>query len=1091
MRKLSLIAIFTFSLLSGNDLLSQLVINEVCAANYDDYTGTAGDYEDWFEIYNPTGGDIDIDSYYISDDILNPTKFQIPGSVTVTAGGYAVVYASGRNEISGGSVHTNFKITQGKQEYAVLSNPGGTIMDSWWLDNTNQKNHSFGRISDGDATWGIFNNPTPNGANINPFTSYATTPTLDIDAGNYAGSVDVSISAPGLDIRYTIDGSVPTTGSTSFTGPITINNTTVLRARAFSADLAVLPSFIESNTYFIDVNHSLKVLSIAGDQLTDFINDNAPGAFNSDFEGSMEYFDENLVLIDEGLGDYNKHGNDSWGYDQRGIDFIMRDQYGYNNTITDEIYNLSDKPEFQRMIIKAAANDNYPFSGGAHIRDAYIHELSMRADLKMDERTYEPCIMYVDGQYWGVYEIREKADDIDYTRYYYDQGPGQVDYIKTWGGTWSEFGSGEPDWDALVNYILTNDMTVDANYDYVQGELNTGSLIDYFILNSYVVTSDWLNWNTAWWRGLNPDGDHKKWGYVLWDNDASFGHYINYTGIPTQDPDADPCDPETLGDPGGQGHVPILNKLFENENFYQDYVSRYADLSAGALSCESMHAILDELIARIAPEMPAQVARWGGTIPEWEGNVQEIHDFIDERCDVISEGIVDCYDVEGPFEVTVNIIPPDAGSVQFNTIEITTTPWVGDYFGGLNVSLEANPYGTNVFSNWVLNNHTVFDPNSDTASFMFATGDTITAIFVTTTTDLTIDVQPAGAGSVDFLGVTHNTFPTIIETPESANLPVATSPLGNFFEFDHWELQNNPYTVDPTLSDGTVNVTGPDILTAFYNELPNFSVTVLMEGSDDGVITFDGVILDNLPFTGQFLAGEEYIITADPPDNFHFLYWILNNNILTTDPSISSNSFILNADDILIAVFEEDLNYTLTLQVEPPEAGEILLNALRINELPFSKKFYQADFGINLEADVAEFHDFVTWSSFHHNFGSGAVEPELNFILSATDTITANFYAHPFGFWMPNSFSPNEDGFNDTWKPKGSSVNVEGYEINIYDRSGNILFNSNTFGESWNGDGINNVGYYTKNDIFTYVIKVKSALDGSFHEYTGLINLIR
>ncbi|MFT5148657.1 MAG: hypothetical protein ACI86P_001339, partial [Flavobacteriales bacterium] len=69
MRKLSLIAIFTFSLLSGNDLLSQLVINEVCAANYDDYTGTAGDYEDWFEIYNPTGGDIDIDSYYISDDI--------------------------------------------------------------------------------------------------------------------------------------------------------------------------------------------------------------------------------------------------------------------------------------------------------------------------------------------------------------------------------------------------------------------------------------------------------------------------------------------------------------------------------------------------------------------------------------------------------------------------------------------------------------------------------------------------------------------------------------------------------------------------------------------------------------------------------------------------------------------------------------------------------------------------------------------------------------------------------------------------------------------------------------------------------------
>ena len=70
---------------------------------------------------------------------------------------------------------------------------------------------------------------------------------------------------------------------------------------------------------------------------------------------------------------------------------------------------------------------------------------------------------------------------------------------------------------------------------------------------------DWLNWNTGWWRGRNPDGDKKKWRYILWDMDATFDHYVNYTGVPDTSSDADPCDPEELGDPGGQGHVPILN----------------------------------------------------------------------------------------------------------------------------------------------------------------------------------------------------------------------------------------------------------------------------------------------------------------------------------------------------------------------------------------------------------------------------------------------------------------------------------------------------------------------------------------------------
>ena len=124
------------------------------------------------------------------------------------------------------------------------------------------------------------------------------------------------------------------------------------------------------------------------------------------------------------------------------------------------------------------------------------------------------------------------------------------------GGTWEEYGDGD-DWYDFVNFVTSNDMTVAANYEYAITQLHPLSLIDYFILNSYIVSMDWLNWNTAWWRGRHPDGGAKRWRYALWDCDASFGHYINYTGIPDTGPTADPCNPESMGNVGGQGHIPV------------------------------------------------------------------------------------------------------------------------------------------------------------------------------------------------------------------------------------------------------------------------------------------------------------------------------------------------------------------------------------------------------------------------------------------------------------------------------------------------------------------------------------------------------
>jgi len=725
-----LFSVATFLLIAGF-AQAQVVINEFSAANRNGITDNYGEQGDWIELYNTGSSTFDLSGYHLSDNKANPTKFVIPNGVSIGAGGYLLVYATGRDEFDGGSLHTNFKLSQSPgNEEVVFADQAGNLITNYELEIANQLDHSRGRLTDGAADWGVLTNPTPGGPNNTVVTKYADPVLMDLEPGFYSGSVTINLSTtePSAEIYYTVDGSEPTQSSILYTMPLIFDKTTVVRARAYSDAPNVIEGFIETNTYFVDDFHTIKVISIAGgDPLSDLMD----GTQNEPI-GSFELYEDDGLFLDEAVGDFNKHGNDSWAYPQRGLDYICRDEYGYNNDLDDEIFDNKERNDFQRLIIKAAANDNYPFENGAHIRDAYVHTLSQNADMELDERTSEPCIMYVNGEYWGVYELREKVDDSDYTKEYYDQGKKWIDFIKTWGGTWEEYGSWD-DWYDLFDFIENNDMTIDANYEYVNEEFNLLSLVDYMVLNTHIVCADWLNWNTAWWRGRKPTGEAQRWRYALWDMDASFGHYINYTGIPDTSPNADPCDNEDIGGFGDpEGHVVIVQALLENETFHSLYVNRYADMNNSFFTCEYMNGLLDDMIGEIQPEMQRQIDRWGGTYEGWEDAVQTLRDFIDSRCSVIDGGIVDCYDVEGPFPVVVNVEPAGTlNKVKVNTFVPQTYPYMGDYYGGVNMIFEALPEPGAQFLYWeVANNSFGPDQFQEVIDIAFETGDEITAHFV-------------------------------------------------------------------------------------------------------------------------------------------------------------------------------------------------------------------------------------------------------------------------------------------------------------------------------------------------------------------------
>ncbi|PCI97446.1 MAG: hypothetical protein COB15_07730 [Flavobacteriales bacterium] len=1035
MNKFCKYIIITATFLFIQNVFSQVVINEYSCAN----STSAGDpdfygeMEDWVELYNTSAAAIDLNGYYISDKAGNTTKFQVPSSILIPAGGYMMVYGSGRATIAGGTeIHTGFKWTQTKFEKIVLSDAGGTIIDSLTII-PNQHLHSRGRTTDGAATWSVFTNSTPNGSNTTAMQEYATTPTLSVGAGFFTSAQSVTITTPdpNITIHYTTDGSDPTTGSTVYSGPVNISSTTVLRAKCFSSTPTIPPSFIETNTYFINSSHTVPVISICGNDVTGLLNNNVPGASGgTNYKGSIEYFDVTGSMETEGSGDFNKHGNDSWAYDQRGIDFIMRDQYGYNYALKEKFFANKSRKKFQRIILKAGASDNYPFEGvpntayagelgGAHIRDSYVHALSQNGDLYLDERTHLSCILYVDGQYWGVYEIREKVDDSDFMDYYYDQDEQFVDsdnyiqYLARWGGTGPgnvpavEYGN-DPgaynDWLTLLSYITNNNMAIQTNFDSVTSLYKWKSLVDYFVLNSYVVSHDMLSWNTSWWRGLDPNGSKKKWRYSLWDMDATFNHYTNYTGIPNTGANADPCDIDNLADPGGDGHTVILNALMDNAGFEQYYISRYIDLSNTTFKCTNMIAVLDSLINIITPEMPGQIARWGGTMAEWTQNVQDMRDFINTRCTALNQGLVNCYNVTGPFPLQVNVNPVGAGDVKVNSITPASYVYSGNYFGNIDILLKASENLGYTFSHWEVFNHTLDSATTNKEnSLQITQTDSIVAHYVIEdTVALIFNVDPVVGGNISINGFTPSAYSYSKFYPKLSVLNLVATPQPGYL-FVNWTSNSTPFTALSTDPSVTIAVDQMDSIVAHFAIIDTFEIEFRVMPETMGQIDIDtNSVFDDLTITiitKQYITGVVVDLEQTPISNYLFDRWETIHHTLTPSSTSTNVSFTVTGNDIVRAYY---------VPPPPPKAAAV-----------------------------------------------------------------------------PMAFSPNDDGNNDILYVYGGQI--ESLSFDVYDRWGERVFTSSSIDKGW--DGFFN-GKKASSGVYVYKMRAVFS-DGDLVNKTGNITLVR
>lgn len=1014
---------------------AQILINEYSVSNYSDFIDNFSEYEDWIELYNAGAAPVNLTGYHLAQKTSNLTKWTF-GNVTINSGGFLRIWASNKNVNTGINLHTNFKLKQCQGDKIILTNPSSVILDSLTLKKT-QNHHSRGRTTNGAGTWSLFSSPTPNASNntATPYLGYTPTPAMSMVQGFYPAPITLTItcSDPSATIKYTLNGTDPSSSGITYFVPLAIPTTSVVRAQATSTNPAFLPSFCENNTFFINVTHSVNVVSVFGNDIGILF-----GGTQLDAESGLEYFNSTGQYKAESFGHSNKHGNDSWFYAQRGIDFVCRDEFGYNDALKYQIFNSKPRTEFQRIILKAAANDNYPFEGtpnsnfvgelgGAHIRDQYVHTVAEKAGMHVDGRTWAPAVLYVNGQYWGVYDVREKVDDKDFTKYYYDSKEDSLQFLQTWGSTWSAYGGtqAQTDWNNFKNFVAANSMTVPANYAYVDSKYNLKSLADYVILNSYVVCSDWLNWNTAWWRGLNYECDKKKWRYALWDEDATFKHYVNYTNVPNQDPNADPCDPSTLPDPGGQGHVPILNKLLTNSTFKQYYVMRYFDLLNSGLSCKRMTDILDSMILVITPEMPKQIARWGGTMTQWQSNVSALKTFIQERCDTVTKLFNNCYNVTGPYTIKINVDPPNSGTVDFNSLNIASFTWQGTYPGNLPNILKAHAKTNYCFSHWTTKTHTLSPSMTDSIVSLLLTGkDSIVAHF------------------------TYNPKPTIV--PANANICVGGTvqlQASNGLNYT-WSpgtglsctTCSNPIA-SPTVST-TYIVTSTATLGCSASSAQNVLITpapvLLATASDTKICSGE---------TSQLQVTNGSVYSWSPPTGLSCT--TCSNPIAT--PSVSTNYTVSST-------FTNGCTSTATqsINVVPSSIASFTTST---SGGAFPQTLNVVNTSSNVSVNYWTFGtstSTLTTPSFVVNspgtytlqlvtIGTNNCNDTLRSIIVVDDIIKPSIT-------MPNIFTPNGDGVNDFFYPV-----MEGFKeltCSIYDRWGVLIYEFKGVTDKWSGENI-------------------------------------
>ena len=761
-----------------------LFINEIMAANTDtirdgdvddpDKGSLGGAYSDWIELYNPGIQPINLTGYKLSD---SSATWTFP-SGEIQPKGYLIVWASDKNKVAkDGQLHTNFKLSA-SGEPITLKSPNDSVIDSVTFTAL-KDNESYGRKTDGSAEWVVFSKSTPSSTNVNSSEALAVKePVFSHKAGFYTSEFNLQLSTDEADtkIYYTLNGSDPvpdSEGTYEYTNPILVKSR-VGDPNVISSILNIIgdlvtykgpksevfkcttlkaiairngenKSKIITNSYFVDNNmmsrYNLPVISLVTDQGNFF--DNTTGIYvngNFAYKGEewerpvhIEFFEQDGTL---GISQYSGiriNGGFSRSSAQKafrlyaGHDYDDVDKYNYK--IFPDLKKQSNGKkidQFDKLLLRNSGND-YTWKG-TMFRDALVQGLV--SHLNVDTMAYRPSVLFLNGEFWGIYNIREYYDS-DYIKSHYGADKNKVamfDVFMT-----PKVQDAKPYQDDVINYLKNNNITNDSVYENIKTKIDIENYINYNVTEIYCGNTDWPSNNTSIWKYKTDDGKYHpeasygldgRWRWLLKDTDFAFGFKdqspsFNSIAYAT----SEELVPGAASNSNSDWAVFLLKTLIQNTEFRNQFINSFADqLNTSFIPSRVINKI-DEFKAGIETAMPEQCSRWGyikmanlnpnaspTTSPTWYDNIQVLKNYAEQRPSYMRQYIVDKFINDGVTGTSeINLTTDTAqGYVKVNSIDIkNTTPgisdasnWTGIYFKGVPVTLKAIPNEGYKFDHW-------------------------------------------------------------------------------------------------------------------------------------------------------------------------------------------------------------------------------------------------------------------------------------------------------------------------------------------------------------------------------------------------------
>lgn len=663
---------------------AQLRINEFMASN-----GTVisdpdyGDYADWVELFNAGSAPVNLNGYYLTDNLEHPDKWQIIGDFPVSPGEYLLIWADGRDS----ALHAGFRLSRQSEEIGLYT-PGRALVDTIRFA-MQTPDISYGRDPADPDVWGYFPDPTPGSSNTTQIFPgiVDNEPEFSLLGGLFTSAVEVELFTDlGGTIRFTLDGSVPDAGSTPYTEPLQISSTTIVRARIFKSGL--IPGRTVTHSYFMNENfqsRDLPVISIATDP--DNFWDPEVGIYVQNFKPGWEV-PVNLELFENDGSDraaFNTqagvkiNGLNSWQLPQKMLGVYFRKQYGEGN-LSYRLFNDKPRAEFGSFALRASGSDwSYTLFRDILVQNAIIDRM------EVDYMASRPCVVYVNGEYMGIHNIREKVND-DYIIQNHGLAENSFDLVEN-----QDF----PEAGDMAAYnhlseLLSRDLSVQSNYEEVEELLDIENFTDMAITHIYDRNTSYYHNLMAW----KPKGEG-KWKWVLMDLDRGFFN-------PTS---------RLIGSFMDRSIWPLPD-LMDNPGYAAYFGKRLADHLYTSFNAIRIRERIEIQKALIEEEIPDHVNRWLGTtssygnampsVNYWYQEVNDLGDFAELRPGAMLDNLVD-YGFSQSSKLDLYVTPENGGTLEFNGMLLPEPEWSGGYPQNLDIDLYARDRPGFNFVGWAEN----------------------------------------------------------------------------------------------------------------------------------------------------------------------------------------------------------------------------------------------------------------------------------------------------------------------------------------------------------------------------------------------------